>query len=307
MKLVLITGAKGFIGRNLALYISRQNIKVIGIGHGTWMKNDYEQYGITHWVDGEVSQGNVDQLVSITGFPDTIFHLAGGSSVRLSINFPDEDFQRTVNTSIKLLEWVRRSNPSTRVVLASSAAIYGDKYNSPIKESDISFPLSPYGYHKRISEMLFESYAENYGLSIKIVRLFSVYGSGLKKQLLWDLCNKLNKSPDKVVLSGSGAEQRDWLHVEDAASALEKVCSCKDARIFNAGMGQGVTVREIAKSVINSFDSKTKLEFSGECPKGDPKSLVADISRIRNTGFTPSWNLREGIDEYVNWFKSISK
>lgn len=216
MTIIWVTGARGFIGKNLSNYLAQKGDQVLGLGHGALPPEISSKFGISYWVNGEIEDSNLRQLLEKSGQPDFIYHLAGGSSVGLSIQAPAEDFRRSVSTTAALLEWIRGNVPETKLVVSSSAAIYGNNHTDKILENGCFTPYSPYGFHKRAAELLCESYAHNFGLKIAIVRLFSVYGPGLTKQLLWDLCHRLQKSPSILELHGTGNEIRDWLFVEDA-------------------------------------------------------------------------------------------
>ena len=102
MNWVWVTGARGFIGRHLALLLSQSGRKVGGVGHGGWALDDAQRWGISAWLNGEVDHQNLHELRKITGDPARVFHLAGGSSVAASIQSPYEDFQRTVGTTTRL-------------------------------------------------------------------------------------------------------------------------------------------------------------------------------------------------------------
>ena len=138
-----------------------------------------------------------------------------------SIANPYEDFTRTVATTAELLEWMRLGARNARLVSVSSAAVYGAGHTGPIREEQALLPFSPYGYHKLMMENLCLSYAANYGLAVTVVRLFSVYGSWLKKQVLWDMCSSLASGTRQLVLGGTGEELRDWTDIRDVVRALE--------------------------------------------------------------------------------------
>ena len=110
---------------------------------------------------------------------------------------------------------MRVYNPKAQLIYPSSPAVQGEHTNTPIKEDYVGKPASPYGYHKKIVEDLCQSYSEKYSLKISVVRLFSVYGNGLKKQLLWDAYNKIRYSSKEVEFWGTGEETRDFIHIED--------------------------------------------------------------------------------------------
>ena len=303
--IVWVTGAHGFIGRVLCGRLKSMGYLVGGIGHGAWPQSYYRRAGIEAWVNGDISTGNLQLLKSILGVPETIFHLAGGSSVGAAIAQPKEDFNKTVGAALEVFEWVRENQVKTRVVLVSSAAVYGGAHSGPIEVTAQLMPYSPYGNHKLIMENLCRSYGDSYDISSVIGRLFSVYGPGLKKQLLWDLCVKAKNESNSIELDGTGEEIRDWVHVNDAVNSL--ICLAPLAspacKVFNLGSGVGTSVREIAKLLLSFFPSiggqVKAIRFTGKVRRGDPFSLIAsDPLRIE----VPRVELSSGIQDYVNWY-----
>ncbi|GAX36703.1 NAD-dependent epimerase/dehydratase family protein [Nodularia sp. NIES-3585] len=307
MRVVWVTGARGFIGKNLCNYLARQGNQVLGLGHGALPPEISSKFGISYWLNGEIEEFNLRQLLETSGQPDVIYHLAGGSSVGLSIQAPAEDFRRSVSTTAALLEWIRGNVLETKLVVSSSAAIYGNNHTGVISEDGCFTPYSPYGFHKRAAELLCESYAHNFGLKIAIVRLFSVYGPGLCKQLLWDLCHRLQQSPSILELHGTGDEIRDWLFVEDAVRVLIAVAdkaSCTPL-IVNGGTGIGTCVRDVATILSQAWGESPQIKFSGKQRSGDPFSLIADIQHLQTIGCVPKHKLSAGMEEYVRWFKQL--
>ena len=106
---VWITGANGFIGRHLVRELADRGNRVHGIGHGAIGDVERQRIGLEHWLNGEIDAANLNALAESHGSPLKIFHLAGGSSVGLSIAQPFEDFSRTVASTARLLEWLRGS------------------------------------------------------------------------------------------------------------------------------------------------------------------------------------------------------
>lgn len=306
---IWITGGKGFIGRHLAKYIAEKSQVIHGIGHGAWINDEIEEWGFTSWLNAEIDFASLGHLASNTGSPDIIFHLAGGSAVGPSIQNPYEDFQRTVETTARLLEWVRQHSPKTRVIGASSAAVYGADFTSPIPENVHAMPFSPYGFHKAMLEKLFDSYRETYELDLTIIRLFSIYGPGLEKQLLWDLCQKLEKSvTGEILLHGTGKELRDWLHIQDACSLLWKIATLPELpRVINGGTGKSTSIFNIAELVSETWGEKHTVIFNGISRKGDPASLVADTTFAKQLGYVPLINIQDGIKDVVHWYRERSR
>ena len=94
MTVIWVTGAHGFIGRYLARMLADQGHHVSGIGHGAIDETDQQRIGLAKWLNGEIDDANLNALAGRSGLPSTVFHLAGGSSVGLSIVQPLEDFSR---------------------------------------------------------------------------------------------------------------------------------------------------------------------------------------------------------------------
>src|SRR4051812_38158698 len=215
MKTMLVTGAYGFVGRHVARAASRAGYAVSGIGHGTWTREEARAWGLQDWRTDDVT---LESLLTYGGTPDVICHCAGSGSVGFSMTHPQQDFSRTVVGTLAVLEFIRQSSPQTRMVLPSSAGVYGHCETMPISIDTPLRPTSPYGFHKKMAEELCQSYARNFDVRCAIVRLFSVYGVGLRKQLLWDACQKI--SGNELEFFGTGKETRDWIHVDDAAALL---------------------------------------------------------------------------------------
>jgi UDP-glucose 4-epimerase len=297
---VLVTGAYGFVGRNVAKQFAGAGWTVVGIGHGSWARAEWRQWGISEWHTADIT---IDALLTYAGSPDVIVHCAGSGSVGFSLTHPQQDFERTVDTTVAVLEFVRLHAPHARVVYPSSAGVYGVAAKLPIVESDPLAPVSPYGVHKKIAEEVCCSYAQYFGVSVAIVRLFSVYGIGLRKQLLWDACTKIHSGEN--VFFGGGLETRDWLHIDDAASLLMSASqhSSITCPIVNGGAGLGVSVRDLLSELFICFDRNYAPQFSGVSRGGDPLHYIADISSLDSWGWHPKTPWQEGVREYAEWFK----
>ncbi|WLA51200.1 SDR family oxidoreductase [Bradyrhizobium elkanii] len=192
------------------------------------------------------------------------------------------------------------------MIAASSAAVYGADHVGPIAESAIATPMSPYGQHKLMMEQLCGSYAQSFGIRCAIVRLFSVYGPNLRKQLLWDICSRLAAKEQVLTLGGTGNEIRDWTDVRDVARLLASVAAPSPQaafRVINGGSGRGTSVADIAAGLIRQWGSNTVVRHSGVSRPGDPVSLLADDAVLRQIGFDWRIPLDQGLADYVAWFK----
>lgn len=301
---VLVTGARGFLGRHVARCFAAAGHTVSGIGHGEWRRDEHSAYGISTWHQADIT---LERLVQVAGEPDCIVHCAGSSSVGFSLTNPLEDFDRSATTTVAVLDYVRRVTPNTAVVLPSSAAVYGTAILLPNNESAPLRPASPYGVHKLIVEELCQSYAKHFKTRLAIVRLFSLYGEGLRKQLMWDACKKFASGAAEFF--GSGEELRDWLHVEDAAKLLHKAAlnASSLCPVVNGGSGQGISVGRALSLLASTYGTLEPLSFTGEKRAGDPTGYQADITAANQWGWEPRIPLDEGLQRYVRWFKELSQ
>ena len=238
--------------------------------------------------------------------PEVVLHCAGSGTVAHSYQSPASDFDRSITTTLAALEFMREQPRQTCFVLASSAAVYGDQGHLDIVEQAPLNPISPYGFHKMMAEQLCESYQRFFDINTRIVRLFSVYGESLKKQLLWDAANKF--SHGKNMFFGTGEEMRDWIHVEDAAHllALAATAPTKKHVIYNGGHTKATT-RQVLNVLARASGVTDEPQFSGEVHAGNPMRLTADTSRAFNDlGFVGRVQLETGLHRYAEWFLAQS-
>ena len=296
---MLVTGASGFLGRHVARLLANRGYIVTGIGHGEWPEDDWKAWGLSAWHRDDVTMATLQQHA---GVPAAVFHCAGGGSVAFANDSPLLDFKSTVETTAVVLEFVRVMAPGCRIVYPSSASVYGTVKEMPIGESSLAVPISQYGIHKLMAEQLVGSYAREFATRAAVVRLFSVYGCGLRKQLLWDACRKFTEGDP--VFMGTGDEVRDWLHVEDAAELMVMAGenASADCCVVNGGRGEGVTVRAILRHLGDCLDSGPAPKFSGAQRIGDPSRYVADIGRVRDWGWIPKRDWKQGVQEYAAWY-----
>lgn len=298
MRKALVLGAKGFIGRHVASQLNEEGYEVAGFGHGEWTVEARSIWGVNWWYRSDISY---EALAQIDFKPDVIVHAAGGSSVPFSIEHPYQDFLRTVDSTAALLEYARQLKPAVKVVYLSSAGVYGKVDAMPIAETAETHPQSPYGLHKLMAETLCREYACRYGLRVVVLRLFSVYGRGLQKQLLWDASRKCLDG--ETVFHGTGAETRDWIHVSDAARLVAVLARRQDDgfQIFNGGTGQAVKVAEVLQAIFTRMGANRVPQFNQHVRAGDPAHYCADISLAMALGWTPQVDWKNGVMDYIDW------
>lgn len=307
MAKILITGCFGFIGSKLFDKLLNDGHDVYGIGRSSSCRDEKLSQPLSIKKNIEIKLAELEKLsLDIDAQYDYIFHFAGGASVAKAEDNNYSSFSSTVSSTLELLEWSRVRHPNSTIVIASSAAVYGaNEDNSLLVEDSILSPISNYGHHKVIVEDLALAYNQRFNMDVRIARLFSVYGPGLKKQFLWDFCNRLSNSTGKcdIEVFGTGNEIRDWINIEDITSIVSAFAfTSSSERIINVGTGKGTTVKNIAQAILDAMAIDATLHFNGQARKGDPESLVANIDKMNNLGLSANVDVNRGIQEYVRWY-----
>ena len=294
----LVTGGNGFIGRHLLRRLVSLGSQTVSLGRNGG--EDRPLPGV-HYISGALSPSS---LRTVPFEPEMVFHLAGGSSVSASNEDPSGDFLKTVFSTELLLDHLRRHWPATRLLYVSSAAVYGEAEHMRASRNLGCLPISPYGMHKRMAEMLLFDHGRVYGTKSVIVRPFSVYGPGLRKQLLWDAMQKSERG--QFEFFGTGQELRDWVYVEDLVECLLRASQNASTKVpvYNAGTGCPVSVREVL-TILSELARWSGRPIFLDAPRpGDPARLVAEDSAEDELGPLFRTPLREGMRAYVNWYQS---
>ena len=300
----LILGAAGFIGRHISRELALSGYHVVGVDRGSFSSS--AQWGVSEFHCFEVSKNNLKALTRREPF-ELVVNCVGSPSVGLSLTHPGEDFDLNVRIWSDVLEFVRLSHPKAHVVLLSSAAVYGESKTLPNRIQDLPTPVSPYGSHKFLAEQMGETYARNYQMRISAVRFFSIFGEGLKRQLLWDALLKFDQK--KPIFFGTGLERRDWLHVEDAARLIVAIAKSETLEhggysVFNGGSGTSETNHALLSALASGYGFDEPIQFNNVVKVGDPKEYRAEISESLALGWKPKVSIAEGVHRYVAWFRN---
>jgi UDP-glucose 4-epimerase len=299
---VLITGGLGFLGKAVARRFRLAGARIVGLGRGDGATA--RSIGYDHWLTADVA---LSSLAFLNERFSTIVHCAGNGSVALSLEQPLRAFEDTVVGTAALLEHVRLRDPDARVVVASSAAVYGAANDEPLREDRPPNPVSPYGFHKLMVEQLLRTYARAFAVRAVAVRFFSIYGPGLRRQLLWDAANRLSVGNPTATFWGTGRETRDWIHVDDAASLIEAVSANGQGRdVINGGSGIRMTVADSLAALKDALGSRTEIQFNGSEKPGDPKYYLADTRQARSLGWNPMVDLHDGMRQYSSWVRALT-
>lgn len=298
---MIITGINGFLGRSAKEYFGK-DYDITGIDLAA--KYCGEEDGLSYY-QCNMSQETAELASIFTSVqPDVVLHCAGSANVGASVVNPMADLDGNLHSLYQLLLALKSFEKRPKIIFFSSAGIYGNPRQLPIQESDVPAPISPYGIHKLMAEQLCNYYNRVHGYHIRSVRIFSAYGSGLRKQLLWDIYQKYQNT-GKINLFGTGEETRDFIHVSDILRALELILAYEGPEeTFNVANGEEVSIRELAETYAQILgESKDIVTFNGETKPGDPKNWRADISLLKKLGYEKKMDLAEGISDYVNWVR----
>jgi UDP-glucose 4-epimerase len=298
---ILITGVGGFLGQQLSNYFYLKGFKIIGVGR---FKNK---------IPSTMTMYNLslpdEKFAEILNKhkPDIIIHCAGSSSVSASLISPYDDFIKTVELCGFVLESIRTCSPKSKFIYLSSAAVYGNPMSLPINEEHICQPISPYGYHKILSELLIKEYSQLFGIKSVVFRVFSVYGEGLRRQVIYDLCSKLTSHSNVIEVYGNGLESRDFIHSVDVCRAVELVVSQDIIGTFNLANGNEISISKLIEILKLFINSNKSIQFIGKTRAGDPTNWRADITKLTQKGFKPEISFEQGLESYCKWFLGGNK
>lgn len=285
----VVTGASGFIGRSLASYLDGKGVNVVRL----------DREAGENVVAADVSKR--DAIRSYLDSDTTVFHLAASADVAASVADPRHDLEHTFGSAFEILETARATG--ARVVIPSTASVCGQVNTLPLSEGAFTRPVSPYAAGKAAIEAYASAYNAAYGLDVRIVRLFSVYGPGMTRFAIHDIVRKIEQNPQRVSILGDGNQIRDYLHIKDAVRGLVFVASHGEAgETYNVASGEPVRLYDLAEMIAEVMGHPDILiEPTGESFAGDTPRWYADISKVAALGFKPQVTLRDGLTETIRW------
>jgi UDP-glucose 4-epimerase len=304
-KRILITGGAGFIGSHLARHFAeRSEVTVLDDLRSGFARN---LEGVRcRFLQGSILDDNaLSQAVAGT---EEVYHLAAMISVPESVAKPDECAELNTEGTRRVLSAALTAG-ARKVVLASSAAIYGDNPMVPKLESMTPEPKSPYAETKLAGEHLLEEYRQAHGLSSTSLRFFNVFGprqdprSAYAAAVPIFIAKALRDEP--IGLHGDGGQTRDFIHVTDIVGALAFAGASKEmAGTYNVGYGRSQSILALAQEIIRLTGSKSPIEYLP--PRaGDVRHSLASTERLLAAGWKPRSSVSEGLAETVEYFRQI--
>ena len=298
----LITGGAGFIGSHIAHMLVENGQKVIifdNLSSGNLNSLADIKDNIT-FINGSVTKP--EDINKIQAKVDYILHLAALISVPRSIENPEETFFVNTQGTINILEFAKNIK-AKKVVLSSSAAIYGDKNIPPCAENAKPACQSPYALSKLQAEESLKMYYSLYNLPTVCLRYFNAFGPGQNPNNPYAAVIAkfidcfIKKQP--LTIFGDGLQTRDFIFVKDIArSNVFAALNLGNAQVYNIATGWHCTLLELVDILSDLFKYKPEIIFK-PTRAGDIKESFADISKISALGFKTNYSLKQGLKEML--------
>jgi UDP-glucuronate decarboxylase len=305
MKKILITGGAGFIGSHLCRRLLKEGNEVICLDNFfTGSKNN-----ILDLIDNpyfEVIRHDVEEPILLE--VDEIYNLAcPASPVHYQFD-PVKTVRTNVMGAINMLDIAKRCK--AKILQASTSEVYGDPEIHPQVE-EYRGNVNPIGIRacydegKRCAETLFFDYYREYGVDIRVVRIFNTYGPNMAindGRVVSNFIVQALQNQD-ITIYGDGSQTRSFCYVDDLVDGLIKMMNSDIIGPVNIGNPNEFTILELAKEVLNQTDSKSKIVFK-ELPQDDPKQRQPNIQKAQKyLNWQPKIQLKEGLRETIKYFK----
>jgi UDP-glucose 4-epimerase len=321
MKKILITGGAGYIGSFMVRELQSKGFEPVVLdnlsqGHRESIKDFRLEV-----IDLVTEKGKLDSLLSSEKF-DGVVHMASFIQMGESYRDPAKYYRNNVFGFMNLMDSMREHEVN-KIILSSSAGVYGNPERVPIKETDAKNPLNPYGETKYAMERMLEDYDTAYGIKFVSIRYFNAAGAAEDGSIGEDHPEESHLIPNIIKSGMAGSEftlfgddydtpdgtcVRDYIHVLDLveahSKAMEKLISGSGSTFYNAGMGKGYSNKEIIKSVEETMGIKINVKV---LPKreGDANSLYADTTKIQNElGWQPKYSIGDIAKTAYLWHKT---
>ena len=301
MKTILVSGGTGFIGSHLCERLLHNNNKVICLDDlsNSSFENIRHLYNKKNFLF--IKKDVREDLVSLN--PDVIFHLAAQISVDKSIYEPKDTISRNVDGTLNVLETARICN--SKLIFASSCEVYGNAETVPQNEKHPTNPTSPYAVSKLAADKLCTTYQRIFDMPITILRCFNIYGP---RQSFTSYGGVRAKFANRVangnppIIYGSGTQSRDYTNVKDAVEAYILAMDSDYYGVLNIASGNEVMIKDLAKMVIDYYQSTLKPIHVEPRPNDIMRSCGDSALATKVLKWKPKVKFDEGLALYTDWF-----
>jgi len=330
---ILVTGAAGFIGSELALQLAREGHEVTGVDcfsayYDVNLKRDRVKR-LLGFPNFRMHEIRVEDETAMTAAfrdaaPDIVAHLAAQAGVRYSLEHPRDYISSNIVGSFNVIE-LARQHRIKHLVIASTSSAYGANQKFPFEETDPApHPLTIYAATKLSSELIAHSHSHLYGTPTTLLRFFSVYGPWGRPDMAFFLFTDRIFKGLPIDVYNHGDLMRDFTYIDDLVEAIRRLIDTPPVagepatrndslspvapyRLVNIGHAAPVRLMDYIEA-IESAIGKTAVKNMLDMQPGDVKQTYADVSLLEAlTGYAPTTNVEVGIRAFVDWYRSYYK
>ncbi len=308
---VLITGAAGFIGSNLADDLLKSGIKVFGIDNfDPFYDRSIKEANVVNALKNkhyELHEGDIRDTVFVNRClesfkPDIVIHLAARAGVRPSLLDPAAYYDVNVMGTLNILESMKK-HKIRKLLFASSSSVYGNNKKVPFSESDnVDCPVSPYAASKKAGELLCHTFHHLYKMDIFCLRFFTVYGPRQRPDLAINKFTRAILSDNEITIYGDGTTSRDYTHINDIIQGIRKaIFKLQGFDVFNLGESSTVSLNRLV-SLLEQYTGKNARKYFMPFQEGDVFQTYANINKAgRLLDYAPEVEFESGIRDYIKW------
>jgi UDP-glucuronate 4-epimerase len=332
---ILVTGSAGFIGFHTSKRLLEDGHEIIGLDN----VNDYydvnlkrNRLKILHEYDSfSFYENNLEEKRAVDGLfnkeaPQRVIHLAAQAGVRYSIEHPEVYIQSNIIGTFNILE-ACRYNAVEHLAYASTSSAYGLNTKYPFSVHDsVSHPVSFYGATKIANELMAHSYSHLYDLPTTGLRFFTVYGPWGRPDMALFLFTRAILASEPINVFNRGKMVRDFTYIDDIVGGLSRIImkapepdpewsgeapnpasSSAPYRIYNIGSNAPVQLMDYIHEIENNLGMKAKLNLMPMQDGDVPKSHADVENLIKDFGYSPKWNIKDGVKNFIDWYVDYYK
>ena len=321
MKKILVTGGAGYIGSFMVRELQTKGFESVILDNLS-QGHDIAVAGFRlEIIDLVTQKSQLDDFLLSEKF-DGVIHMASFIQMGESFVKPAKYYENNVLGFMNLLDSMKKAG-TNKIIISSSAGVYGNPVKLPIAEDDPKNPLNPYGETKYIMERMLEDYDAAYGMKFMAIRYFNAAGAALdgsigedhpgESHLIPNIIKKALKGEEIEIFGNDyktpdGTNIRDYIHVLDLTEAhsiaMQKLLDGAGSNFYNAGIGKGFSNKEVIDMVKKVTGLDLKIRY-GQRRAGDADALYASIDKIKQD-FTwqPKYGLKEIVETAYQWHKN---
>jgi UDP-glucuronate 4-epimerase len=307
---ILVTGAAGFIGSNVARLLLDQDREVVGVDNlnssydarlKNWRLEGLRSYlGFSFHRMDLVDRIGLGELFSRKKF-EAVINLAARAGVRQSLEDPWAYYETNLTGTMNLLD-LCRNHDVRKLILASTSSVYGTTEGMFHEEGDTDRPLSPYAASKKAAEGLCYAHHYSYGTDIIIPRYFTVYGPAGRPDMSYFRFIRWIAEEEPLIVYGDGSQSRDFTYVDDIARGTVLGLGLEGYNVINLGSDRPVSLSGVIGILEGLLGKEAKVRYEPANPLDVPATW-ADITRARSLlAWEPQVSLEEGLHIAVEWY-----